>query len=569
VSRVGGPETSVRRGPSGGADRVEAGVRLRPSRGPDGFEAAVVVVLAALAVAVLAGLLLRVWLRGGLVTGADGFLVADPMQYLDWARQAGEHWLIANRQDLKDGPRAFLHPGLLVSGLLYRLGAGPALTYLAWKPVAVAVLFAGTAWLARRTVARTDDRRLALVLALFFCSPVAAIVGWGGLGSEGDKLSIDFVTGELWTGSYLWGYVFTAIAVGLLPLALLAYDRGRDGGRPGALALAAAGGLLCAWLQPWQGATFALVLGAAEAVAVRRDRSAGAQARDLSAPSTPAAAAHGRSGGAAARDLAWPLIATAAPLLYYLVLSLADPSWELAGRVNDLPRWPWWVLVAGLAPLAVPAAFAYGLPARGFVDVALRAWPAAGLLVYFQPFGTFPFHALQGLAVPLSILAVLAVRARLGDRALRLTPAVGVVLVLCVVGTAYRVAELADAVHLGRQPFFLTASERDALRHLESEPQSGGVLAPVYSGILVPAYTGRETWIGAGSWTPRQPQRTEEAEALFAGRLDAAQAEALVRRSGARFLYSDCHGRADIEALVRRFTEPPRRFGCATVWRVR
>jgi hypothetical protein len=500
----------------------------------------VLAALAAMALAVLGGLVLRVWLQGGLVTGADGFLVADPMQYLDWSRQAGEHWLIGNRHDLAPGPRAFLHPGLLLSGLAYRLGAGPAVAYLLWKPVAVAVLFAGALLFVRRLVARTDDRRLALVLALFFCSPVAAIVGWSGVGDEGDKLAIDFVTGELWTGSYLWGYLFTAIAVGLLPLALLAYERG-------SWPLAAAGGLLCAWLQPWQGATFALVLVAAEAVAVRR----------------------GRPPAAAARALAPPLVATAAPLFYYLLLSLRDASWELAGEVNDLPRWPWWVLVLGLLPLALPAAFAYRLPARDFAGVAVRAWPLAGLVVYFQPFGTFPFHALQGLALPLSVLAVLALRSWLGERPLRLLPAAAVVVVMCALGTAYRVSELADAVHRGRQPFFLTASERDALRHLERLPESGGVLAPVYSGIVVPAYTGRETWIGAGSWTPAQPERTEQAEALFGGRMDATAAAALVRRSGARFLYSDCHGRADISAIVASFTEPPARFGCATVWRVR
>jgi hypothetical protein len=510
------------------------------SRPLDRVEAAALAALAGLAFAVLCGLLLRVQLRGDVVTGADGFLVADPMQYLDWARQAGEHGLIANRHDLADGPRAFLHPGLLLSGALYRLGAGPAVAYLAWKPVAVAVLFAGSLLFVRRVVPRTGDRWLALALALFFCSPVAALVAWTGIGDEGDKLAVDFITGELWTGSYLWGYLFTAIAVGLLPLGLLAYERRR-------VVLAAAAGLLCAWLQPWQGATFALVLVAAEVVAVRR----------------------GRAAGTAARGLALPLAATAAPLVYYLLLSLSDPSWELAGRVNELPRWPWWVLVAGLAPLGVPAAFAYRLPAPDFASVALRAWPLAAFVVYFQPAGTFPFHALQGLTLPLSILAVIALRAWLGERAVPLAAAVAVLLLLCVVGTAYRVSELADAVHLGRQPFFLTAGEREALRHLDREREPGGVLAPVYSGIVVPAYTGRETWIGAGSWTPRQPERTEEAEALFGGRLDAEQAEALVRRSGARFLYSDCHGRADVTDVVAGFTDPPLRFGCATVWRVR
>jgi hypothetical protein len=506
----------------------------------DRVEAGALAALSALALAALCGLLLKVWVRGGVVTGADGFFVADPLQYLDWSRQAGEHGLIGNLHDLAPGDRAFLHPGLLLSGLAWRLGAGPAVAYLLWKPVAIGVLFAGTLALVRRFVARRDDRRLALVLALFACSPVAALVGWGGFASAGAKLEVDFVTGELWAGSYLWGYLFTAIAVGLLPLALLAYERDR-------LVLAAAAGLLCAWLQPWQGATFALTVAAAELVLVLRG---------------------GRVVGAAARSLAPPLVATAAPLFYYAALGEYDDAWAHAAVVNDMPRWPWWVLVGGLAPFAVPAALAYRLPAPAFGDVALRAWPLAALLVYFQPFGTFPFHAIQGLTPPLVVLGALALRAHLGDRPVRLAPAVAAVVVLAGVGTAYRVASLADAVHVGRQAFTLTAEERAALRDLDERPEPGGVLSPVYIGVAVPAYTGRETWIGAGSWTPDQPQRAEQAEALFSGRLDARAAEALVRRSRARFVLSDCHGRADVGSLLAGFTDPPRRFGCATVWRV-
>jgi hypothetical protein len=164
---------------------------------------------------------------------------------------------------------------------------------------------------------------------------------------------------------------------------------------------------------------------------------------------------------------------------------------------------------------------------------------------------------------------VVALRARLGDRRVPVGGTVAAVLLLCVVGMAYRAGELRDAVNLGRQPFFLTVSERDALRDLEERPEPGGVLTPVYSGIVVPAYTGRETWIGAGSWTPNFEQRRRLTEALFAGTLNRQAAGELIRRSGAAFLYSDCHGRADIRSLVRPFTDPPRRFGCATVYRVR
>ena len=158
---------------------AEPAARPRVSIRPlDRFEAGALLVLFALACAPLAGLLLRVWTQGGVVTGGDGFLVADPLQYLTWLREAGEHVGVANLYDLDDGPAAFVHPGVLLSGLAHRLGLGVVAAYMIWKPVAVLALFAAAVALTRRFLDRRDDRRLALVLALFSASPVAALVGW-------------------------------------------------------------------------------------------------------------------------------------------------------------------------------------------------------------------------------------------------------------------------------------------------------------------------------------------------------------------------------------------------------
>jgi len=50
-----------------------------------------------------------------------------------------------------------------------------------------------------------------------------------------------------------------------MPIALLAIERagdpGRAGSRAGPLAIAAVGGLLVAWLHPWQGEELLLILG--------------------------------------------------------------------------------------------------------------------------------------------------------------------------------------------------------------------------------------------------------------------------------------------------------------------
>jgi hypothetical protein len=515
----------------------------------DAFELAVLSALFALSVAILAGLVVRTLTKGGVITGSDGFLVVDQMQYLGWLRQAGEHVLIENLYDLEDGDRTFLHPGLLVSGAANRLGLGLMASYAIWKPIAVVALFAAVRQWTRRFLDRRDDRRLALLLCLFAASPVAAFVGWTKLATGFNKYQLDFLGNEMWPGTWLWGYMFTAVAVAMIPLALLAYERGRGEGRRSMLLWAAGAALICSWFQPWQGATLVLTLAGAEALARRRAR---------------------RPPLASVRDLAAPLAAAIAPLVYYLVLSRVDPAWELAGTANDdFPLWPWWLIAMALAPFA-PAVLAYRLPAPAFGDLALRLWPFAALVVYLQPAGTFPFHAFQGLAIPLVTLGVLGVRAMLlRERPLPVVPAVVVAALFILPGTAYNADHMLDAINKGFQAHFMEPGEHDALRHLDAEPEPGGVLAPAYLGTAIPAYAGREIWVGAGSWTPDFTERNEIANDLFDGRLGPAASEALVRRTGARFLFSDCHGRPDLTRRFAAFTEPPRRFGCATVWRVR
>ncbi len=530
---------------SGAAAPAAASGRLRLSGG----DWLVLAALAALALAPLIGLLVRVWTQGGVITGADGLLVIDPMQYVNWGRQSGQFGAAANLYDLAPSPHSFVHPGLLISGLLHRLGFGVVLAYLVWKPVAVAALFVGAFLFAARFLGRSGDRRVAVICALFFASPVAAVVGWTAARQSAAKFNLDFISGELWTGTYLWGYLFTAISVGIMPLGLLAFELIRRGGGRRWLVIAAAVGLFVAWLQPWQGATFALVLVAASVACDWRTRPALLRSAKLLLP---------------------VLTATALPLVYYFVLSKSDPSWALAHAVNNFGRWPWWVTVVGLAPLALPALFAYRIAPRDFGDWMLRIWPIAGLVIFYLPVGTFPFHAFQGLALPLAILAVIAVRRWLGERPLPVFWAIGIVGLLVLPGTLYRADQLRGAVSSGRQAFFLTAGERDAMRWIERQPGPGGVLATAADGAYISAYTGRPVWIGAGSWTPDYALRWLGVDGLFTGIDPPAQGQSLVTSSGARFIYASCRVPFDLTATLAPLTTGPmQRFGCARVWQVK
>ena len=528
-------------------DSAQSQGRARGSLRRDRFEWLLLAALAALGFSVLAGLVLRTLIKGGHVTGSDGYLVVDALQYLNWLRQSGDHLAAANLYDFAPLRYTFVHPGLIAAGLLHRLGFGLVTSYALVKPFAVASMFFGAAALVHRHLSGTADRRAALATALFYCAPASAIAGWVLAPSSEAKFHLDFAGGEVWAGSYLWGYSFTAMAVGLVPLGVIAWERSRRGGSARLRVAAAACALIAAWFQPWQGATLVGVVCLAELIRWRSER--GKLTESLAALA--------------------PIVAAAViPLVYYLVLSKTDPAWELAGTANnERPRWPLWVLLASLGPLAVPAAFAYGR--KGWADagsVALRIWPLVAMAIYFAPVGTFPFHAVQGLQVPLAVLAFVALRDRLGDRKLPAVAAIAAVFSLVVPGTIYRVQQMRDAVNAGQQAFFLTDQERAALKWLDSNGSKGGVVTENYLGTVIPAWTGRQTWIGAGSWTPEFDRRRKLVDALFAGRLSPADARQMLVRPGSGFVLEDCRAQPGFFKAIAGFTKVVWSDGCVVVF---
>ena len=97
----------------------------------------------------------------------------------------------------------------------------------------------------------------------------------------------------------------------------------------------------------------------------------------------------------------------------------------------------------------------------------------------------------------------------------------------------------------------------------------GAVLSPVYLGQIVPAETGRNTWVGIYSWTPDYPMRVVRANQLFSGQLSPSASIDLVRSSGARFLLADCQHRFDLQSKLRSILQSEQHYGCATVYTIR
>jgi hypothetical protein len=546
--------TAPPRGAAQGDLRIPLSAAHRAWRGRfDGPELAILLGFIALSIWVLALDLRQVVLHDRSWTGTDGMFVTDQMTYLAWIRDSSHHLLVSNLFELQHTPADFFQPLVVISGALVSLGLAPWVAMLLWKPIAVGGLVLATRAFVHGTVPDVWGRRAALGLALFFVGPGAFVADKILHTNAAASLRWSAITFDLSLGFWSWGYSFGLIALAAAVAALVAYARARSKGRHRWVAPLL--GALASSLHPWQGAILILVLLGAEAIAWRSHESP------------------------RLRPLLLCVSATALPLLYFVILNRSDPAWKLA-QVSAHSAFPLWMVALTLAPLLLPAAFAYRARPQDFLARATRLWPLAALIIFGlseTKLSAAPTHALLGISIPLAILAVEGVRSvRLWERrTVRQVVIVTLIASAILPGTWYELTTARTAVAPGplraqaTGPVFLDPGERSALNYLARDPRPGGVLSRFYLGTVVPAFTGRHTFVGNFYYSPDFPHRVGVADQLFAGGLAPRAARAVVQQIGARFLLADCRSAPDLQRSLAPIVSSVHRFGCASVFVVR
>jgi hypothetical protein len=518
----------------GRAPRIGGRARGRRRVRVDPLELLVLLLFAAVSLWVLGLDLWEVVAHGRVWTGTDGLFIADQMQYLAWIRDASHHVLASDLFVLNQTPHDYLQPAVLISGGLTALGVAPWLSLLLWKPVAVVGAFLALRAYVRRMVAGRYAQLATMLVALFF----------GSFGTLGDE----------WLPFWSWGYPFGLMAIAAMVAGLVAYSRARERGT--GMWQAPVLGLLASWLHPWQGETLILLVIAGEllAILIRVPERSGAvpiKRRVLLCAST--------------------VVLAALPLIYYAILDRVDLVWRL-GRIGTSNGWGFAGVMESLLPLLAVAALSYRRRPRSFLAAATMSWPFVALVVYavsIAGLGATPLRAFAGITIPLAVLAVRGLQslrlARLPYRRL-----LSAVLVAAVTIPAI-VVQLSSA-HQFMGPYkndgnFIRPDEQRALSFLARDPQPGGVLAPFYLGMVIPAITGRHTYIGDFLWSvPNYPLRFAQSFNLFKYPEPGPVARWFVRSTGARFVLADCHGHSGglVHKLapITRATYP---FGCTTV----
>jgi hypothetical protein len=141
---------------------------------------------------------------------------------------------------------------------------------------------------------------------------------------------------------------------------------------------------------------------------------------------------------------------------------------------------------------------------------------------------------------------------------------------LTIPATAYLMHQAATLIApTDGNPNFVTAGERTALHYLAHHRQKGAVVTRFYLGSVVPAYTGRSTYVGDCLWSePECLSRAFQVQLLFNGQLSPNEAQRFMRSTGARFLLADCTAPSSLSRTLAPITVSRTRFGCADVYEV-
>ena len=464
---------------------------------------------------------------------------ADQYRFLAWIRDAGDHVLISNHFGFGSESHVYLHPMFLLSGAAWKAGVSLQLAYVLWLPLAVAVLVLGWAAFIARTVEPAGwPRRAALVLALASFTPLLPALDWSGVLSADAVNHAVILAGQMapyWQG---WGYLATCVGLGLMAFYLVGLERllGTQPPRRRVLVLTAAAGVGVSWLHPWGGM---ILLGVTVGLVIWD----GFGARNLVALA--------------------PSAATAAPLLYYCLLSRSDHAWSLARlQASFDPGRPAWAFLFVLGLLLPIAAVGTRGIAWNLMDRVLVLWPVSALAVYLLVSPEAQLGAVEGISLPLGVLTVR------GWKRLRLPAQAGVAaLALTVVpGMLYSAQTMRDTVELKEVPYTVTQHERAALRYVAGGVAGGGVLSDSHLGTLVPAFTGRDTWAAQRAIDGRLEARAGDIEQLLEGGGSAQGGAELASLPSLRYVIDDCRGGLQSSPTFAPRTQAIRHFGCVTVY---
>ena len=291
-----------------------------------------------------------------------------------------------------------------------------------------------------------------------------------------------------------------------------------------------------------------------------------------------------------------------------LVLILSLPLPVLILNQWTLTREPMWGNVVARLDFYTPDPFrlALGLGAAFFIVILTfdgflrpnrsagermsKAWLLVALaLVYFPKFN-WRYHLLNGIQIPLAILATQGLRRTVframlrrrsrtsipwWPRVLRGWPGVltasGVIIILCCLSSINLILSYRHEAGQVAEPTYLPKAEVAALEWLRREvPRDALVFATYATGNYIPRLSGQRVFIGEDKLTENLDSREAEVEGFFRAGWSDQERMSLLQRFGVDYLFygSDERRVGDYDPSRASFLQPVYQVGGVKIYRV-
>ena len=270
-----------------------------------------------------------------------------------------------------------------------------------------------------------------------------------------------------------------------------------------------------------------------------------------------------------------------------------EPLWaSVVSRLEFTAPTPWELLMGTGITGALALLFLFagrwsaaGPPSRQLRVLMGRCWLGAVVLMLYLPWIPWQWHLLNGIQIPLSLVALDGLRrhAVFGRSVLRavtprwpraVTPAAGAIALLCVVSSLSGIQLVrgytADARRASRD-FFLTPGDLEAMRWLEtSAPRADVVLTAPEIAHFIPRMSGNKAVAGEDLLTWHYTEKANASRRFYSDATDDER-RAMLREWGVRYVL---HGRAERrlgswDPATLPELEEIFHSGDTTLWRVR
>lgn len=236
------------------------------------------------------------------------------------------------------------------------------------------------------------------------------------------------------------------------------------------------------------------------------------------------------------RSFFWILIVSTPVILYDLWISRTHPVLKIWNQQNITSSPPWWNVIISLSPALILAVGGIIPTLKNRDNRLWVAWMVLGAILAIMPWN-LQRRFLVGYYIPLACLAVMGIDFIAAKVKLDYKTLAAVLLILSVPTNLIVLISGIQAASIKDPNIYLYDEEWLAMRWIRDHTRSDSLfLAAPDTGLLIPAFTGRDVIYGHPFETTFADKKKRVLERFYSGKMDESSQEAYLDEHGVDYL---------------------------------